>query len=361
MPDIICLGELLIDFISMDRDRSLVDSSGFLKNPGGAPANVAVGAVRLGASAGFIGKVGEDPFGYYLRDVLKQNGVDTWGLAMDPAARTTLSFVAQRSDGVRECMFYRNPGADMLLSPEDIDPGYFREALVFHYGSISFGSEKSEAATLRAIANARANGMLLSYDPNLRPSLWDSEQKAREKINEGFRYADFVKISDEEFEFITGAKTPEACAKAVLAKGCGLVIVTLGKNGCYYSDGRRSGTLSGRKVKTVETTGAGDAFVAAMLCALVRRMKSGERTVPKVDDALVRDIQFANCAAALATTKMGAIPALPETKDVEAYMWTCGDANGLGETRGCGEDNGYGEARGCGEAGGCGETGGGEA
>ena len=138
MPQLISLGELLIDFVSFERDVMLMDSSGFTKAPGGAPANVAAGFAKLGGTAGFIGKVGDDPFGYYLKAVLDEIPVDTSSLAVDKNARTTLSFVANHSSGIRDCVFYRNPGADMLLSPENISEAYFKQALIFHYGSISF-------------------------------------------------------------------------------------------------------------------------------------------------------------------------------------------------------------------------------
>lgn len=314
--DIICLGELLIDFISIDRDASLIESSGFVKAPGGAPANVAVGAAKLGIAAGFIGKVGNDPFGYYLKKVLEDNKVDTGNLIFDHHARTTLSFIAQRSDGVRDCMFYRNPGADMLLSPEEIDEKYFKGAGIFHFGSISLGSPKSEAATLKAIEYARKNNMIISYDPNLRLSLWEDETLAREKINEGFKYADIVKISDEEYGFITGKTNHEDCAEYILSKGCKVVLVTLGANGCYYSDGKISGSIPGLKVNVVETTGAGDAFVAAMLYKIIGRMKENRETALNIDESFIKAVEFANCSGALATTKMGAIPALPTVDEV---------------------------------------------
>jgi fructokinase len=319
--DIICLGELLIDFVSLDRDASLAESTGFKKAPGGAPANVAAGVARLGLKAGFIGKVGNDPFGAYLRGVLDNLRVDTEFLVADPDARTTLSFVAQKSDGVRDCMFYRNPGADMLLRPEELDAVYFEGSTFFHFGSISLGAEPVKSATLKAIEMAKGKGLLISYDPNLRMSLWPDEETARREINAGFPYADIVKISEEEYGFILGCETPESCADAILAMGPKLVVVTLGPKGCYYSDGSRTGYLpTFEDVTVVETTGAGDAFVAATLAGITARLKQGDPDAFRADDSFVRILTFANAAGSLATTKLGAIPSLPTSDEVLAFL-----------------------------------------
>ncbi len=319
--DVICLGELLIDFVSLDRDVSLVESTGFRKAPGGAPANVAAGLARLGLKAGFIGKVGDDPFGAYLRKVLDDLQVDTEFLVADPDARTTLSFVAQKSDGVRDCMFYRNPGADMLLRPDELDAGYFEGSTFFHFGSISLGAEPVKSATLKAIEMSRSKGLLISYDPNLRMSLWPDEETARREINAGFPFADVVKISEEEYGFILGCDSPESCAEAILAMGPKLVVVTLGPKGCYYSDGVHAGYLpTFDDVTVVETTGAGDTFVAATLAGIIARLKEGDPDAFCADEALVRILTFANAAGSLATTKIGAIPSLPTTGDVLAFL-----------------------------------------
>jgi len=318
--DIICLGELLIDFISIDQDASLADSGGFLKAPGGAPANVAVGAARLGANAGFIGKVGDDPFGYFLKKVLDDNNVDTSCLIFDKKARTSLAFIARRSDGTKDITFYRHPGADMLLAPEEVDEEYFRGGRIFHFGSISLGSPSSEAATLKAIEYARKNKLLISYDPNLRLDLWENQNLARKKINEAFQYADLVKISEEEYGFITGCTSPEECVEYILSKGCKLVLVTMGADGCFYSDGRVSGRIPGINVEVVETTGAGDAFMAAILYRLTERMKKASLGELAIDDGIIKDIEFANAAGALATTKMGAIPALPKEDEIKSLL-----------------------------------------
>jgi fructokinase len=318
--DVICLGELLIDFVSTSKNDSIADSPAFIKAPGGAPANVAVGVVKLGGSAGFIGKVGQDPFGSYLKGVLDELKVDTAYLAFDQEARTTLSFVAQNPDGNRDCMFYRHPGADMRLSPEDIAEAYIAGGTIFHYGSISLGSPSSKAATLRALDLARENGLYISYDPNLRMDLWSEPEQARKEINDGFRYADFVKISEEEYEFITGCRSIEDCGRYILEQGAKLVVVTLGKDGCYYTNGTISGYVEGFKANVVETTGAGDAFVAAVLRTIATRIQVGELNSLDDEVSLRAMLAFANAAGAIATTGMGAIPSLPQLQDVEALL-----------------------------------------
>jgi len=323
--EVISLGELLIDFVSVDVDRSLADSSGFAKAPGGAPANVAAGLAKLGRKAGFVGKVGRDPFGEYLTKVLEDAGIDVRGMSYDEEARTTLSYVANRSNGVRDCMFYRNPGADMRLAPEDLNEASFASAKAFHFGSISLGCEPVRSATLQAIEWAKKYGLLVSYDPNLRLSLWDDEEYAKREIRAAFRHADVVKISEEEMAFVTGFDTLEESASYVLRQGPKLVVVTKGGDGCYYTDGRSSGSFEGHRMNVVETTGAGDAFVAGLLTKLLERRDRTGEFVLAADEETAEAIRFANAAGALATTKVGAIPAMPTQEEVRALLGA-GDA-----------------------------------
>jgi fructokinase len=178
-----------------------------------------------------------------------------------------------------------------------------------------------KSATLKAIEMAREKGLLISYDPNLRMSLWPDEETARREINAGFPFADIVKISEEEYGFILGCETPESCAEAILAMGPKLVVVTLGPRGCYYSDGPHTGYLpTFDDVTVVETTGAGDAFVAATLTGITARLKQGDPDAFRADDSFVRILTFANAAGSLATTKLGAIPSLPTTDEVLAFL-----------------------------------------
>ncbi|NPV51965.1 MAG: deoxyribose-phosphate aldolase [Firmicutes bacterium] len=317
---VICLGELLIDFVALEKDASLEETSGFAKAPGGAPANVAVGVQKLGTPAGFIGRVGDDQFGRFLAGVLKTHGVDVSRVTYDPFARTTLSFVARRSDGTRDCMFYRNPGADMMLSSDDMDEAYFRGARIFHFGSISLIAGESKKATLKALELARAGGLIVSYDPNLRIMLWDSPERARAEILGGFKFADIAKVSEEEWEFITGTRDLKEGAEFLLGLGPRLVVASLGERGCYFNDGRREGYFPAFKVEVRDTTGAGDGFVAVILSEVTRFLEAGETLdeiiARRLDDILV----FANAVGALTASKIGAIPGLPTREEAMAFM-----------------------------------------
>ena len=320
MPDVICLGELLIDLVSTEENASLADAPGFVKAPGGAPANVAVAVTRMGMSAGFVGKVGNDPFGEFLKTVVEDAGVDCSHLAFSDEARTTLAFIGVRSDGAKDIAFYRHPGADMMLSPDDVSPEYIGSAKAFHFGSISMIDEGPKAATATAARLAREGGLLVSYDPNFRPPLWDTDEHAREEIWRGFGMADVAKVSEEEWELVTGtARFADGAAK-ILDEGVQLVVVSKGENGCYFTNGRHSGELPGFEVKVAETIGAGDGIVGAMLVELLAAVGRGISPESLSEDELTRLLRMANAAGALTCTKVGAIPALPTREEVEAFL-----------------------------------------
>ena len=316
MPKAICIGELLIDFVSTAPDVALAEAPGFVKAPGGAPANVAVGLAKLGVDAGFIGKVGADAFGDFLREVLQQNGVDTAYLITGETSRTTLAFVATRSDGMKDITFYRHPGADIQLAPDEIDIEYIQSAELFHYGSVSLSHSPSREATLHAIRSAKASGARLSYDPNLRLMLWDDAANAKRWIWEVMPYADVVKISDEEWEFVTGDADFEQGIERILGLGVKLLVVTLGERGCYYTNGFANGFVDGFTVDVVDTLGAGDAFVAAMLAQLRQYMDLTALEQKQLDPIM----RYANAAGALATQKVGVIPSLPTPSEVENFL-----------------------------------------
>ena len=316
MPKALCIGELLIDFVSTTPDVTLAEAPGFVKAPGGAPANVAVGLAKLGIDAGFIGKVGEDAFGDFLSETLQQNSVDTTYLVAGEASRTTLAFVATRSDGMKDITFYRHPGADIQLSPDEIDTGYVQSAEVFHYGSVSLSHSPSREATLHAIQSAKAGGAMLSYDPNLRLPLWDNANDAKHWIWEVMPYADVVKISEEEWEFVTGNAELKGGIERILGFGVKLLVITLGERGCYYTNGTADGYVEGYAVEVVDTLGAGDAFVAAMLMQLMKHENIRSLDASTLD-AIMR---YANAAGALATQKVGVIPALPTPSEIEQFL-----------------------------------------
>ena len=316
MPKALCIGELLIDFVSTIPDVTLAEAPGFVKAPGGAPANVAVGLAKLGMDAGFIGKVGVDAFGDFLRETLQQNSVNTDYLIADEGTRTTLAFVATRSDGMKDITFYRHPGADIQLSPDEIDTGYLESAELFHYGSVSLSHSPSREATLHAIQSAKAGGARLSYDPNLRLMLWDNANDAKHWIWEVMPYADIVKLSEEEWEFVTGDAGLEHGIDRILRRGVKLIVVTLGERGCYYTNGITNGFVDGFIVDVVDPLGAGDAFVAAMLTQLMPHADLLALERARLDEIM----RYANAAGALATQKVGVIPALPTPSDIEHFL-----------------------------------------
>lgn len=315
---VVCMGELLIDFVALETGVSVGEASGFQKAPGGAPANVAVAVKRLGMDSAFIGMVGNDPFGEYLTQVLNDNGVDTTGLKFTDKARTALAFVSLEADGERSFAFYRHPSADMLITPEDVEYSLINRAKAFHFGSISLIGEPSRSATLAAAAYALERGALVSYDPNLRRALWSSDEAAREGMLLGFDYASIVKISEDELEFLTGGDV-----YALWKQYTRLIVVTMGKHGARaYS---RDGTFllaEAQGVKTIDTTGAGDSFTAALLYKLL----TSDNLDFLLDDAtrLGDILHFANTVGALTTTRRGAIPALPSIEQVEALLHTAG-------------------------------------
>jgi fructokinase len=315
VPDVIALGELLIDFVPTVSGVTLIEAPAFKKAPGGAPANVVAGLAKLGVSSGFLGKVGDDAFGHFLRQTLQEAGVDTSALRFSSEARTALAFVSLTADGEREFMFYRHPSADMLYEPEEIDREYVSAAKVFHFGSISLIGEPSRSATLLAVETAQSAGLLISYDPNLRLALWPSAQAAKEGMLLGWPLANVVKVSEEELAFLAGTDDLQDAAKKLWHPNLRLMVVTLGKAGCKYITASASGTVAGFAVESIDTTGAGDGFVAALLKGLLEHPQAHE------DEKLLRELcRYANAVGAITTTERGAIPALPTAEKVQRFL-----------------------------------------
>lgn len=315
MVDVLSFGELLIDFVPTTSGVSLTEAKAFKKAPGGAPANVAVGLARLGVNAGFMGMVGDDAFGHFLVDVLKSNGVSTQGVRFSSVARTALAFVSLQKNGERDFMFYRHPSADMLYSPQDVDVAAIQSAKIFHFGSITLISEPSRSATLFALETARQAGCRISYDPNLRLNLWPGAKEAREGMLSVWGKAQIIKISDEELEFLSGETNIEKGARKLWRDTLKLLVVTRGSKGVTCFDAQHSLEVAGYAVKAVDTTGAGDGFVAGLLAGLLEHPEAIQ------DDAALRVIcQRANAVGALTTTRRGAIPALPTLKKVTQFQ-----------------------------------------
>ncbi len=326
MPDVIALGELLVDLVATTSGIPLKNATEFKKAAGGAPANVVAGLAKLGTSSGFIGKVGDDAFGHFLYDTLNELGVDTSHILFSSEARTALAFVSLRADGEREFMFYRHPSADMLLSPEEVDSSYLRNAKVFHFGSISLINEPSRSATLHALQVANENGLLTTYDPNLRLNLWSNPQSAREGILLGWQRAHVIKVSEEEIAFLTSLSIPEVkrswdrlerLGRTLWHPNLILMVITLGREGCFYLTQQFSGWVQGFTVKTIDTTGAGDGFMAGLIKGLLENNANLESEI------YIRDIcRYANAVGAITTTQRGAIPALPTASQVESFLKT---------------------------------------
>ncbi|XP_028796465.1 probable fructokinase-5 [Neltuma alba] len=313
---VISFGEMLIDFVPTTSGVSLAESPGFIKAPGGAPANVACAIAKLGGNSAFIGKVGDDEFGRMLADILKKNGVNTDGVCFDADARTALAFVTLRNDGEREFMFYRNPSADMLLKDSELKMEMIKKAKIFHYGSISLISEPCRSAHMAAMKAAREAGALLSYDPNVRLPLWPSAEAARSGIKSIWSEADFIKVSDDEVNFLTqGDPEKEEVVLSLWHDKLKLLIVTDGEKGCRYFNKKFKGKIPGFKVNTVDTTGAGDSFVGSLLVSVANNPSIFDDE-PKLKEALT----FANACAALCTTQKGAIPALPTASDAQSLI-----------------------------------------
>lgn len=314
--DVICLGEALIDLFA-PLGVSLKEAEVFKRAPGGAPANVAAALAKLGVSVGFIGKVGEDPFGHLLAETLAGVGVDTSSTLFESDARTTLAWVAQPDVNHSEFIFYRHPGADMLLHADEIDTNYVTQAKIFHYGSISLIAEPSRTATFHALELAKTAGALISYDPNWRPFLWRGPDHAREGILEGLTHADLVKLNETELEFITGCADFDAGIQWLLERGVRLVVVTRGQGGSYFNAGRAKGFVPGFSVDTVDATGCGDGFMAGLLACLLEWSCDLE-ALTEAD--LRATLRFANAVGALTATRKGVIPALPTRDAVEAFL-----------------------------------------
>jgi fructokinase len=321
---IVCLGEMLIDLFASETGRDFGVVSAFLPVPGGAPANVAVAASRLGTASAFIGKVGDDPFGRKLASVLAENGVETGGMLFDLTARTTLNFMSIPDVNTVVTFFYRNPGADMLLRPEELNREMIRGARFFHFGSVSLTEEPCRSATFEAARVARQAGVPVSFDVNYRPSLWPQE-RALPVIHEALGLADLVKVNETELAMLAGEGDTAACCSALLQAGPRLCVATLGPRGSVWATREAHGEVKGFTVQTVDATGCGDAFSAALLCRLISRGAGRGQGKPSwgrslESSSLAECVTYANAAGALTATKKGVIPSLPFAKEVDAFM-----------------------------------------
>ena len=308
--DVIALGELLIDFTM--NGQSEQGNNMFEACPGGAPCNVLALLNKMGKKTAFIGKVGKDQFGTLLRDTITEAGIDASNLMVDENVNTTLAFVHTFPDGDREFSFYRNPGADMMLTADEVNPEVVKDTKVFHFGTLSMTHEGVREATKKAVETAKANGCLVSFDPNLRPPLWSSLDLAKEQMEYGFGKCDILKISDNEIQFVSGKEDyDEGIAYLQETYNIPLILLTMGKDGsrAYYKGMRVE--RPGFSVKAIETTGAGDTFCGSSLNYLVDYDFEN-----LTEEQLGEMLTFANAVAALVTTKKGAIKAMPVKEEV---------------------------------------------
>lgn len=308
--DVIALGELLIDFTM--NGQSEQGNNMFEACPGGAPCNVLALLNKMGKKTAFIGKVGKDQFGALLRDTITEAGIDASNLMVDENVNTTLAFVHTFPDGDREFSFYRNPGADMMLTADEVNPEVVKDTKVFHFGTLSMTHEGVREATKKAVETAKANGCLVSFDPNLRPPLWSSLDLAKEQMEYGFGKCNILKISDNEIQFVSGKEDyDEGIAYLQETYNIPLILLTMGKDGsrAYYKGMRVE--RPGFSVKAIETTGAGDTFCGSSLNYLVDHDFEN-----LTEEQLGEMLTFANAAAALVTTKKGAIKAMPVKEEV---------------------------------------------
>ena len=307
---VLSFGELLIDFVALEMGVTVGDASGFVKAPGGAPANVAAAVARLGHRSAFMGQVGDDPFGRHLAAVLAAEDVDITGLTFSQEARTALAFVSNTADGDRSFMFYRHPSADMLMRPADVELSVIDACAAFHYGSITFIHEPAASALSKALDQAVAADKFISYDPNLRLPLWDNAAAAKAGMLSGLKYANLLKISDEELVFLTGGED----VRPLWRERMEMICVTRGPDGAavYLKDGRVI-ERGGYRVTAVDTTGAGDAFVAAMLIGILEDRADYQAQLAEILD-------FANAVGAMTCLQKGAIPSLPTVEEARAFQ-----------------------------------------
>lgn len=313
-PQAVCLGELLIDFVSTQRDVNVGDAPGFAKAPGGAPANVAVGLAKLGIETAFMGQVGNDPFGHYLAGVLKNDKVDISALRFSEEALTPLAFVSIEASGERSFVFYRKPSADMLMREVDLDKHLLASTKLFHFGSITLIDNPVRETTLAAVRLAQEHGALISYDPNLREPLWPDLDVARTGLKLGFAFANVVKLSEEELDFLTDTRILETGVRQLWTDNTKLMVVTRGAEGCEAFTESNHWVVPGYQVKVEDTIGAGDGFVAGLLSGI---LTLGEKWY---EADLLPILKRANAVGALTTTKRGGIPALPTRAELDEFL-----------------------------------------
>jgi len=315
MYDLVALGEVLIDFTYYGQSKH--GSALFEQNPGGAPANVLAMCAGLGLNTAFIGKVGADMHGDFLRQTLKAKGIEVKGLISATDAFTTMAFV-KLEGAERYFSFARKPGADMTLSAAEIDFDIVKAAKIFHFGSLSLTDEPSRNSTIKAIETAKMEGAVISYDPNYRQDLWKNITEAKLRMRDAAQFADIIKISEEEAELLADKSDPKAAAQAMLEQGATCVIVTFGADGALVATKEGSVKKTPPNCVAVDTTGAGDVFLGSFLYRL-------SKSARPLDDHNLQEIEdyvtFANAAASLCVEKRGAMPSMPDISAIYERLY----------------------------------------
>ena len=313
--DVTALGELLIDFAV--NGESEQGNQLFEACPGGAPCNVLAMLNKLGRKTAFIGKVGDDQFGKLLKDTITNTGIEAKGLVMDQDIHTTLAFVHTFPDGDREFSFYRKPGADMMLGENEVDYDLIRQSKVFHFGTLSMTDEPVKSATKKALEVAKEAGCLITFDPNLRPPLWESMEEARKQVLYGLGHCQILKISDNEIQWLTGEEDYSDGVNWIRERyQIPLILVSMGREGsrAYYNE-MMVEVKPFLQDNTIETTGAGDTFCGCVLHYVCEHGINGLK-----EENLAEMLTFANAAASIITTRKGALRVMPEEKEIKLLI-----------------------------------------
>jgi len=315
MPQVICLGEALVDLIGTEPGRGMRECGCFQLAPGGAVCNVAVGLARLGVKVGLITKLGMDPFGQFMLGFLKKQGVDTSLIKITPEHLTALVFVSLDKNRKPSFFFYGAPGADRRVEAGELREKIFAGVKVFHFGTISLSLEPARSATLRALELAKEAGARISFDPNFRFHLWKDRKALKEITWQLAPTADLVKLNEDELGFLTGKRDLAKAAEMLSKAGVKIVAVTLGARGAFFATPEYSGTVPAFKFQPVDTTGAGDAFAAGMIAWLLRFKK-----LPPEKPEMEKAVRFVNAFAGMSITRLGAIEGLMRWGQVEKFL-----------------------------------------
>jgi len=316
-PEVTCIGEILVDFVSSQKGVSLVDATSFMKLPGGAPANLAVGLVRLGVPTAFIGRVGDDSFGQYLCNELRKIGVVSGGIVFDKQHKTRLAFVSLTPSGERFFEFWETQPADIQLRFSDVNLPTLRESKIIHVSSFLLLKEPARSSLVQIISELQDGTSLISFDPNIRLNLWRTESKAKQLMMKVVKFTDILRLNHQEAAFLTGVDDIEEAAKQLLDTGPRIVVITQGANGCYFRTQTVDGYAGGFKVDVVDTTGCGDGFLAGLLQGLLQ----SDLKIEELSKEHLHDIcRYANAVGAIVATRPGAITALPEKNSVKEFL-----------------------------------------